>query len=132
MVKNLPANAGDAGSIPGSGSSPGGGRGNPLQYSCLEDPVDRGAWWATMHGVTKSQTQLKQLSSSSSTYKGFPGGSVVKNLPVMQETQVLSLGWKEPLEKGMATHSSILAWRIPWTEEPGGLLSTGQQRVRHN
>ena len=51
----------------------------------------------------------------------FPGDSVVKNLPAMQETFVQSLGWKDTLEKGMATHSSILAWRIPWTEEPGGL-----------
>ena len=51
----------------------------------------------------------------------------VKHLPVMQETQVRSLGWEDPLEKEMATHSSILAWRIPWTEEPGGLQSTGSQ-----
>ena len=61
---------------------------------------------------------------------GFPGGSVVKNLPAMQETQkmlVRSLGREDPLEKGMATHSSILAWRIPWTEEPGGLQSMGSQ-----
>ena len=50
---------------------------------------------------------------------GFPGGSAVKNLPVMQEMQVLSLGQEDPLEKETATHSSILAWRIPWTEEPG-------------
>ena len=50
---------------------------------------------------------------------------LVKNLPVMQETQVGSLGWEDPLEKGMATHSSILAWRIPWTEEPGRLQSMG-------
>ena len=49
---------------------------------------------------------------------GFPGGSKVKNLPAMQETQVQSLGWEDPLEKGKGTHSSILAWRIPWTEEP--------------
>ena len=56
MVKNLPANAGDMGSIPGLGKSPGGGNGNPLQYSCLENPMDRGAWWATVHGVIKSQT----------------------------------------------------------------------------
>ena len=54
---------------------------------------------------------------------------MVKNLPVMQETQVLSLGQEDPLEKKMATHSSILAWRIPWTEEPGGLQSVGSQRV---
>ena len=61
MVKNSPANAGDAGSIPGSGRSPGEGNDNPLQYSCLENSMDRGAWWATVHGVTESQTQLKQL-----------------------------------------------------------------------
>ena len=52
---------------------------------------------------------------------GFPGGSVGKNPPAKQETWVRSLGWEDPLEKEMATHSSILTWRIPWTEEPGGL-----------
>ena len=57
---------------------------------------------------------------------------MVKNLPAMQETQVPSLGQEDPLEKEMATHSSILAWRILWTEEPGGLQSMGWQRVRHN
>ena len=56
----------------------------------------------------------------------------VKNLPAMQETLVQSLGLKDPLEKGMATHSSILAWRIPWTEEPGRLQSMGLQRVGHD
>ena len=56
---------------------------------------------------------------------------VVKNLPAMQETWVQSLGWEDPLEKGMATHSSILAWRIPWTEETGRLQSMELQRVRH-
>ena len=55
----------------------------------------------------------------------------VKNLPAVQETQVQSLGQEDPLEKGMATHSSVLAWKIPWTEEPGSLLYTGLQRVRH-
>ena len=66
---------------------------------------------------------------------GFQGGSAVKNLPAMQEMhemQVQSLGWEDPLEEKMATHSSILAWRIPWTEEPGGLLSIGSHRVRHD
>ena len=57
---------------------------------------------------------------------------MVKNLPAMQETQVRSLGWEDPLEKGMATHSSILISGIPWTEEPGRLQSRGLQRVRHN
>ena len=80
MVKNLPANAGDPGSIPGSGRSPGGGHGNPLQYP-----------WASL---------IARL---------------VKNLPAMQETLVRSLGWEDPLEKGMATRSSILAWRTPWS-----------------
>ena len=64
MVKNPPADAGDIrdmGSIPGLGRSPGGGPGNPLQYSCLENSMDRGAWWATVHGIAKSQTGLKQL-----------------------------------------------------------------------
>ena len=56
----------------------------------------------------------------------------VKNLPVICETQVRSLGWEDPLEKGMATHSSILAWRIPWTGEPGGPQSMGSKRVRHD
>ena len=56
----------------------------------------------------------------------------VKNLPVMQKTGVRSLGREDPLEKGRATHSNILAWEIPWTEEPGGLQSVGLQRVRHN
>ena len=65
VVKNPPANAGDIrdmGSIPGLGRSPEGEYGNPLQYSCLENPMDRGAWWVMIHGVTKSQTQLKQPS----------------------------------------------------------------------
>ena len=66
LVKNLPANAGDltdAGLIPGSGRSPGGGHGNPLQYSCLENPMYREAWRATVHRVAKSRTQVKQLST---------------------------------------------------------------------
>ena len=61
VVKNMPANAGgtgNGGSVPGSGRYPGEGNGNPLQYSCLENPMDRGAWWATVHGVSKSQTRL--------------------------------------------------------------------------
>ena len=60
-VKVSACNAGDLGSIPGSGRSPGEGNGNPLQYSCLENPMDRGAWWATVHGVTKGQTRLSDF-----------------------------------------------------------------------
>ena len=63
---------------------------------------------------------------------GLPGGSNEKNPPAMQKTQVRSLGRQDPLEKGMAAHSSILAWRIPWTEEPGRLQCLGLQRVGHN
>ena len=74
------------------------GNGNALQYSCLENPVDGGAWWAAVHRVTQSWTRLKEFA----------------------------------LEKEMAIHSSILAWRIPGTEEPGGLLSTGLHRVGHD
>ena len=63
---------------------------------------------------------------------GFPGGSVVKNPLPVPEMQSQSLGQEDPLEKEMATHCSILAWRIPWTEEPGGLQSMGLQSIRHN
>ena len=57
---------------------------------------------------------------------------MVKNPPAMQDTWVLSVGWEDPLEEGIATHSSILAWRTPWTEEPDGLQFMGSQRVRHD
>ena len=63
MVKTLSANAGDTGSIPGLGRSPGGGNGNPIQYSCLGNPMDRGAWRATVHGVTKESDMTEQLST---------------------------------------------------------------------
>ena len=66
VVKNPPSNAGDAedvGSIPGLGRSPGGGNGHPLPYSCLENPMDRGAWWATVHGVAKSRTRVVWISA---------------------------------------------------------------------
>ena len=63
---------------------------------------------------------------------GFPSGLEVKNLPAMQETQVQPLSQKDPLEPEIATHSSILAWRISWTEDTGGLQSIGSQNVRHD
>ena len=72
-------------------------------------------------------SDLKKISFCS-----FPDGSAVKNSPTMQETQVESLGWEHPLEKEMLTYSNILAWRIPWTEGPGGLQSMGSQRVGHD
>ena len=94
------------------------GNGNPLQCSCLENPRDGGARWAAIYGVAQSWTRLKRLSSSS-THTHFPGGSVVKNPSArqeMQETWIWSLGGEDPLEKEMATHSSILAWEISWIE----------------
>ena len=69
------------------------------------------------------------------TWRSFRASLVaqrLKRLPGMQETRVRSLGWEDPLEKEMATHTSTLAWRIPWREEPGGLQSMGSQRVGHN
>ena len=68
----------------------------------------------------------------SSPIEGFPGGSEVKVSASNAGGRVRSLGWEDPLEKEMETYSSILAWRIPWTEEPGGLQSTGSQRVGHD
>ena len=104
-VKASACNAGDPGSIPGLRRSLGEGNGNPLQYSCLENPMDGGAWWATVHAVAKSQTRLNDLTFTFHFHA---------------------------LEKEMATHSSVLAWRIPGTGEPGGLPSMGSHRVEHD
>ena len=78
------------------------GNGIPLQYSCLETPMDGGAWWATIHGVAESRTRLSDFTFTFHFHA---------------------------LEKEMATHSSVLAWRIPGTGEPGGLPSVGSHRV---
>ena len=116
VVKNLLANArdiGDLGLIHGLGRFPGGGNSNPLQYSFLEEFLP-----GKFHGQkSKGVSRVAQ---------------VIKNLPAMQDTQVQSLGPEDPLEKGMATHSSILAWRISWTEEPGGIQSMESQIVGHD
>ena len=84
---------------------PGEGNGTPLQYSCLENPMDGGAYWAAVHGVDKSRTQLSDFTFTFHFHA---------------------------LEKEMATHSIVLAWRIPGTGEPGGLLSLGLHRVGHD
>ena len=81
------------------------GNGTPLQYSCLENPIDGGAWWASVHGVAKSQTRLRDFTFTFHFHA---------------------------LEKEMATHSSVLACGISGTEEPGGLLSIGLHSVRHD
>ena len=108
-VKASACDVGDLCSIPGSGRSLGEGNGNPLQYSCLENPMDGGAWWATVHGVAKSQTRLSEFTFT-----------------------FTFLGQEDPLEKGMATHSSTLAWSILWTEEPGRLQSIELKRAEHD
>ena len=81
------------------------GNGTPLQYSCLEDPMDGGAWWAAVHGVAESWTRLSDFTFTFHFHA---------------------------LEKEMATHSSVLAWRIPGMGEPGGLPSLGSHRVGHD
>ena len=93
--------------------------GNPPQCSCLENPREGRAWWASVYGVAQSRTRLRQLSSSSS--RACLVAQMVKRLPAMQETWVQSPGQEDPLEKEMATHSNILARKIPWMEEPGRL-----------
>ena len=95
--------------------------------------MDREAWCAAVHGVTKSWTRLSDSTELYPLQYSWPSlvVQIVKNLPAMRETWVPSLGWDGPLEESMATHSSILTWRIPLTEKPGGLQSTGLQRVRH-
>ena len=144
VVKNLPANAGDIRdtcSIPGSGRFPGGGNGNPLQYSCLENSTDNFTLNFISLGTTVGKNFLLSLVSLPRKHPLLaPGASqvvqVVKNPPVntrdLQETQVQSLNQEDPVEKGMATHSSILAWRIPWAEETGRLQPMVSQRVGHN
>ena len=81
------------------------GNGTPLQYSCLENPMDRGAWWAVVHGVARSGTQLSDFTFTFCFHA---------------------------LEKEMATHSSVLAWRVPGMAEPGELLSLGSHRIGHD
>ena len=118
----------------GWGRSPEGAHDNPLQYSCLENPMARGSWQAAAHRVAKSWTQLKRLSTYTHTHTHtvFPGGSVgeVSACNGGDPGSFPGLGRSSGEEN--ATHFSILAWRIPWTEGPGGLLSMGSQRFRHD
>ena len=129
MVKNPPANTGDIrdlGSVPRWGRSPGEGNGNPLQHSCLDNPMDGGAWRAPVHRVAKSRTRMSTYIVVTNTrYQQFI-------ININTEMLVQSLDQEGPLEEGMATHSSVLAWRIPGTGEPGGLPSLGLHRVRHD
>ena len=85
--------------------------------------MDGGAWWATVHRVTKNQTRLSDFTFTFTKAISWTSlvAQTVKHLSTMRETRVQALGWEDPLEEAMAAHSSILAWRIPWTEDPGGL-----------
>ena len=107
--------------------SPGEGNGNLLQDSCLENPMDRRTCKPPSIG-----SQRVGHAWVTNTHFTSLVNQTVKNLPEVQETWFWVLGQEDPLEKEMATHSSILAWGIPWTKEPGGLQSTGSQRVRQN
>ena len=79
-----------------------------------------------LKNIKQNQAEVKNtITEIKNTLEGM--GQMVKNLPAVQETQVRSLGWEDPLEKGMATHFSVLAWEIPWSEEPGGLQSMESQ-----
>ena len=108
------------GSIPGPGISPEGGNGNPLPYSCLENAMDRRAWWATVHGVAKSRTQLNtEHTHTTQKVKHLQFKNVIlteaqtfKNLPTMRETQVPPLSREDPLEKRMALTPVFVG--LPW------------------
>ena len=138
VVKNWPANEGDTGSIPDLGKSSREGNGNPLQYSCLAIPTDRGGWWATVHVVTQSQTQQSNWTAAINILLGgFPGGSVEKNPPVNAGDTSLSPGPRRFPGEGNHTHSMDMPWKrtlwkCPWTEEPSGLESMQSQRVGHH
>ena len=106
------------------------GNGNPLQYSCLENPRDGGAWWAAVYGVTQSRTRLKRLSSRRPNRASLVA-QVVKNLPAMRETWIQSLGW-EDWRRAQQPTPVFVPGESPWTEKPGGLQSMGLQRVRHD
>ena len=84
-----------------------------------------------LKNIKQNQAEVKNtITEIKNTFEEM--AQTAKNLPALQETQVRSLGWEDPLEKGMATHFSILAWEIPWSEEPGGLQSMESQRVRND
>ena len=157
MVRNLPTHARDTGLIPGLGRfhtlwsnwtcsprllKP------MLSRDCAPQQEKSPRWVAHppqleislyLPYLDKACTQHQSSKAARSYFLNcvpilwaFLEAQMVNNMPAIQETQLRSLGWEDPLEEGMATHSSILVWRIPWTEEPGGLQSIWLQRVRHD
>ena len=165
VIKNPPANAKNVSSIPVSGRSLGEENGNPLQYSCLGNPMDSGTCWATVHGVTKESCRTWWLNKNNNNGVSISMPPSPSPFCIHVHSLCLCLwfcleiGLSVPfpkfqiyvlvdsrtwlshftftfhfhaLEKEMATHSSVLAWRIPGTGEPGGLPSMGPHRVRHD
>ena len=127
--KESACNVGDLGLIPRLGRSPREGNGNPLHDSSLENPMDREAWQATAHGVTKSCTRLSDwtdLTWMDEVWLMFQ--NFTHKLACFMNINIKTIG---VIYKEMATHSSILPWKIPWTEKPGRLRSIGSQRVGH-
>ena len=132
--KESDCNAGELGSISGLGKSPGEGNGYPLQYSCLENSIDRGAWWATVHGVIKSHrdwvTNTGEASIMTEETIKFYNSVKFTKTSAPWDSQYYKYPWTN-MEEEMATDSIILAWRIPLTEEPGVLQSMSLPRVGH-
>ena len=125
MVKNPPANAGGVGLIPGSGRFSGEGNGNPLQYSCLRNPIDRESGGLQSMGSQRVGHNL-------ATKQGFPGGSDGKASACNAGDPGLIPGSGRSPGEGNGNPLHTVAWKIPWTEEPGRLQSMGSQRVGHD
>ena len=108
------------------------GQEDPLEKGMAtpSNPMDRGVWRATLHGVPRVRQDL--VTKPPRSWRLNEGWWFQTVKPTMREAWVRSLGWEDPLEKEMATHSSALAWKISWTEEPGRLQSMGSQRVGHD
>ena len=145
VVKNLPSNAGDTrnvGAITGWGRSPGEGNGYPLEYSCLENSMDGGAWWNILHGVTESDTTEQLTNHCTCHFQDYFSlfalfiqtwhSALVFGLPLLVSLSSVSvlcftftfMHWRRKWQPN-PIQSSVLAWRIPGTEKPGGLPSMG-------
>ena len=132
VSKESACNAGDQGLILGLGRSPRDGNGNPLQYSCLENPVDRGAWWASVHGVAQSWTWLKRLSVHACI--GERNGNPLQ-CSCLENPRDRGAWWaaiygvaqSQTWLKRHSSSSQFSSWKILWPQEPGGLQSIGSQ-----
>ena len=135
VVKNLPANTGDLGSIPGWGRAPGEGNGNPLQCSCLENPMDRGAWRATVHAVAKSRTRLKQLSTTQPAQHSLEGLMIKLKLQCFGHLRKRANSLEKTLMLGKTEGKRRRGWKMmKWldniTDSMGMSLSKLQETVK--